>query len=198
MKRILVLTLGLTLLVAASAGTASARLYSGDQAIDSERDLPKTCIKKAFPHNPSDIVRGGQEFCRQKVPANPCLRVRCDPPPVTCHVVNRATSSRRLPCPPSPCPTRTHLGPPGADALNWVPCPIPLPPPVTTAVFPFRLSIPGIGTPSASSAVRRSCPWPDPRAIRARLRLRRPGCPGLHRVYGCASSPRRRGRGPAS
>ncbi len=37
MKRMLVLTLGLTLLTAASAGTAAAQHHSGIEAVDSER-----------------------------------------------------------------------------------------------------------------------------------------------------------------
>ncbi len=134
MKRMLVLTLGLTLLSAASAGTAAAQHLSGNQAVDSERAWPVPCKKKPLPDSASDVARSrlANRLCHPVVPPNPCLRVPCDPPPEPCRVINGVVGTDlRWPCPPPPCPTPLDVVaiPGGVAGLTWWPCPIPPPPP---------------------------------------------------------------------
>jgi hypothetical protein len=124
------LTLGLTLLTAASAGTAAAQHLSGNQAVDSERAWPVPCKKKPLPDSASDVARSrlANRLCHPVVPPNPCLRVPCDPPPEPCRVINGGVGTDlRWPCPPPPCPAPLDgvATPGGVAGLTWWPCPIP-------------------------------------------------------------------------
>lgn len=130
MKRMLVLALGLTLIAAASVGTAAAQHQSGNPQIDSTWDWPIHCKKKALPDHASEIAKSriADRLCRPVPPPIPCLPVPCDPPPDPCRVLEFDEFLLRCPIPPPPCLDRPDVSAPNDDLarLRWWPC---LPPP---------------------------------------------------------------------
>lgn len=160
MKRILVLALGLTLVAAASIGTASAQHLSGNQAIDASWDWPSHCKKKPLPDNASDVAKSriADRLCRPFPKPIPCSQLPCDPPPDPCRVLDPPVDFEGwwpCPIPPHPCLDGNVPGDIGADAnrLTWALCP---PPPCE---FPLDSAGPSL---QDTSLVWWPCPVPPP------------------------------------
>ena len=139
MKRILVLTLGLALLTAASAGVSAAQFVPDDDVVDSGLARLVSCKWNPLTEAGSDALSRvlHERFCHPFPPPPECKdgaflgRVQCDPPPDPCRLPDGLPSFDwpiPRPCPP-PLPPPCRFPDAETHSLDARPCPIPPPPP---------------------------------------------------------------------